>query len=336
MDTLLKKLNINETLTRAPKKQRIFNKVKDNIPMVKQYNYMCDILELPKTAEGFKYLLVVVDIATNAFDIEPMKTKESIATLTAMKAIFRRKYLKKPKVSMTTDSGGEFKSVFNKYLEKEGLDHRVSMPSRHQQMGNVENLNKQLGRLLNGFMNAHEEETDETYREWTGVIPIIREDLNEYRKNKIKKTSQKTPLFNLEAIPKYKLGEVVRYKLNYPENALGNKQSTENFRMGDYHFSRFGRAIVDVLIYPETPTYRYMLEGIKSASYSENELMISKNETASKYKVKQIIGKKIVKKITYYRIWWKGYKKELATWEPELDLRNDGLGKEIDAYNSTL
>jgi hypothetical protein len=27
---------------------------------------------------------------------------------------------------------------------------------------------------------------------------------------------------------------------------------------------------------------------------------------------------------------------QLATWEPELDLRNDGLGKEIDAYNSTL
>ena len=73
--SLLDKLGVNETLTKPPKKQKVFNKIKDNIPLVAHYNYMADLLQLPEISKKNKYCLVVVDIATNKFDLEPLNTK---------------------------------------------------------------------------------------------------------------------------------------------------------------------------------------------------------------------------------------------------------------------
>jgi hypothetical protein len=53
---------------------------------------MADLLELPETKKGFKYLLVVVDLATDEFDIEPMTNNKSLTVVDAMKRIFKRKY----------------------------------------------------------------------------------------------------------------------------------------------------------------------------------------------------------------------------------------------------
>ena len=105
LNKLLNKLEIDETLTKAPKKQKIFNKVKDNVTPIEDYNYMADLLELPTTKKGFKWLLVVVDLANDAFDIEPLKNKESKTTLQGLKNIFKRDILKVPEMSFTTDGG---------------------------------------------------------------------------------------------------------------------------------------------------------------------------------------------------------------------------------------
>ena len=40
------------------------------------------------------------------------------------------------------------------------------------------------------------------------------------------------------------------------------------------------------------------------------------------YVVHQIIGKKIVQGETYFKVWWKGYRKEASTWQPEADLKD--------------
>lgn len=329
MNDLLNKLGVDETFTKPPQKQKVFNKVKDNIPLVKQANYMSDLLELPKTKNGFKYLLVVIDLATDAFDIEPIKSKESKETLNGLKTIFKRKWIKKPKVSITTDGGNEFKSVFNKFLEDENIYHKTALPYRHKQLGNVENLNKQLGRLLNGFMNSKEVETGKVYREWDTILPIIRTDLNKHRAKDIPNNpyNQSPPDFNLQENPKFKIGDVVYYKLDYPENALGNKQSTANFRVGDYRFSKIPKKIVNVLLYPKQPTFRYMLKDMPNVSYNEYELKLAKGETQTKYKVKEILGSKKIKGVKHYLIWWKNYKKADATWEPEQQLIEDGLIK---------
>ena len=115
MNQLLKKLNIDETFTKKTKRDKVFTKISDAVTPIEGYNYMADLLYLPDD-DGYKYLLVMTDVITHAFDIEPIKNKESATVLKAMKDIFKRKYLKKPKASLRTDNGTEFKGVFHKYL----------------------------------------------------------------------------------------------------------------------------------------------------------------------------------------------------------------------------
>ena len=135
---------------------------------------------------------------------------------------------------------------------------------------------------------------------------------------------------------KFNIGDIVYYKLDYPQDALGNKQPTANFRVGDYRWSVAVKKIVKVINMLDFPYYRYILEGMDNVSFSDMQLMKSKNKEKiqTEYIVKQIIGKKITKNITHYLIWWDKYKKKDATWEPEKSLIKDGLKSMIDEYNN--
>lgn len=72
---LLEELKINENLTKPVTKERVFSKLVNNVPRKQGLNYMADLLILPKTASGYIGLLVVVDLGTSNFDIEPIKGK---------------------------------------------------------------------------------------------------------------------------------------------------------------------------------------------------------------------------------------------------------------------
>src|ERR1700722_4201968 len=146
MQQLMGKLNISETYTKPIKYK--FAKVKNQVYPEAGYNYESDLLELPTTKQGFKSLLVVVDIYSNYFDIQPLKTKTAESVLTAFKAIFKRGILKIPEASCRTYNGDEFKSVVDKYMYENNILHLWSLPDRHKQMGNVEKLNKQLRRII--------------------------------------------------------------------------------------------------------------------------------------------------------------------------------------------
>ncbi len=137
---LLESLNINEKFNKRIRKQKEYNHVKDNVPLVEDYNMMADLLYLP-AYNGYKYLFVIVDLASDEFDIEPIKNKEPETVLKAMLKCFKRGYISKPEYTLKTDGGKEFKGVFN-----------------------VESLNRQLARLFNGYMNAIEVKTGKVYR----------------------------------------------------------------------------------------------------------------------------------------------------------------------------
>ena len=50
--------------------------------------------------------------------------------------------------------------------------------------------------------------------------------------------------------------------------------------------------------------------------------------------IKKIIDKKVDDTGTYYLVWWKGEKKEEATWEPKQNLLEDGVGDFIKDYEN--
>lgn len=287
MNKLISKLGIDEKFTKVVKQPNKHNKVKDNVPLIEDYNFMADVLHLPKTKSGYRYLLVMVDLANDEFDIEQMKNKESANILAAMKIMFKRNFLKLPYASIRTDAGSEFKGVFRKFLYDKNIYHKIALPNRHTQLANVEALNKQLGRLLNGYMNMKEKETGKPFTTWTNVLGVIRKDLNKIRKKKlpkdeithvyptfdpIEKIKTKRGLRFKKVLPKFKVDDMVHRLLDYPMNALGQKQ-TGSFRQGDYRYEVKPRKIKEIFYYAGDVKYRYQLEGIKNASFKESQLI---------------------------------------------------------------
>lgn len=335
MKALLNKLNIDETFTKQrPIKQPVYNKFKNNLPLKEDYNFMADLIELPETKKKFKYLLTVVDLASDEFDIEPLRSKMPAEVLEGFKNMIKRKHIKLPYASIRTDNGNEFKGSFNKYLTDNGVLHKKNLPNRHKQMANVEALNKQVVRILFGYMNGKEKQLKRSYNEWTDIINIVRNDLNEYRKKTYDNPLPEST-FDLGEVgeAKFRLGDVVHYRLDWAENALGNKQPTPNFRVGDYRYSAVPKKIVNVSIFNDAPYYRYILDGMPNVSYSKYELILS-NENDSKFQVKKLIDKKRIRGRIHYLVWWKGKKKSESTWEPETNLIEDGLEDEINEFNT--
>ena len=188
MDKILKTLNINQPkITIKPKKEKIFNKVKNGVPPVENYNFQADLLHLPTTKDGYKYLLTVCDLANNKFDMQEMKSKTSKSCLDAYKLILKRKIIKLPVISLKTDNGGEFKDEFSKFLKDNKILHTISLPYRHQQMANIESLNKQVGKIFTLYMNDKEMETGEQFNEWDEIIKEVRTELNKHRVIKLPK-----------------------------------------------------------------------------------------------------------------------------------------------------
>lgn len=114
MESIYKQLGISDKVIKhtKPLPKIKYETVKSIIPDKEDYNFQMDLLDLPTTKEGYKKLLVMVDLATDEIDFEPIKNKESKTVLIAMKKIFERPYLNKPYASIRTDSGGEFKKMW--------------------------------------------------------------------------------------------------------------------------------------------------------------------------------------------------------------------------------
>ena len=82
-------LNIDNKLTkkRVRSQKGEYNSFEDNMRLEANCNYMSDILFLPTAKYGFKYLLIVLDIATRQFDCEKLKNKDATVVLKAFKKI---------------------------------------------------------------------------------------------------------------------------------------------------------------------------------------------------------------------------------------------------------
>lgn len=342
MKSIFDKLGLDETYTKRPRNIK-YDSVKDNIPRKADLNFMADLLMLPTSKEGYRYLLVVVDLATDEFEIEPIKNKEPDTVLKAMKNMFKREHIKEPYYSIRTDGGTEFKGVFKKYLFDKSILHRVAEPYRHKQLSNVESLNRQLGRIFNLYMNKKEKETGDTYREWTDIIDMVRTELNTVRKkrerNPFREHHQPIDTKLLLKEPKFKVNDLVYRKSEVPLNALGKKQPTDKFRAGDYRYDLQARKITKVLYYPKN--IRYLLTGLDHVSYTEDELLPAK-EKEEQYEVEKIVSSIKRKGKVYYEIKWKKYTSSDNTYEPrdELiktipDLINDYENKKVKTIRIT-
>jgi hypothetical protein len=329
---MLSDLGISEQFTRPIRYK--FPKVKDMVFPQSGYNYQGDLLELPTTPNGYKYLLTVIDIYSNYCDFEPLKTKSANEVLSAFKKIFKRGIVPEPKASVRTDSGSEFKSVVDKYMYDNNILHLWSLKDRHKQMANVESLNRVVARVLMTYL----QNKGDGYKNWTDIIEPLRKGLNDAKSHpKDQDMSKYTPpMLNLEHPPKYKVGDLVYRRLEKSINDSGQQNHDKRFRAGDVRYEMVPRKIKQVVLYSSPNPYRYILETIPSVSYAEQELLPAENETAEKYRIKKIVGKKTEKKKTYYLVHWQGFKVADATWEPKQQLIEDGFQNVLNDYDESL
>ena len=153
-------LNIDNKLTKKRvRSQREYNSFEDNMRLEANCNYMSDILFLPTAKYGFKYLLIVLDIATRQFDCEKLKNKDSTVVLKAFKKMIKRQYISLPKYSVITDGGSEFKGLFQDFMYDESIFHKTTVRGRHKQLALIDNLIGQLSKIFNDYMNMKEYRT---------------------------------------------------------------------------------------------------------------------------------------------------------------------------------
>ena len=334
MSQLMLKLGIDETLTK-PIKYR-FPKVKNQTFPQSGYNYSADLLTLPTTTKGsYNALLVVIDIYSNYCDFEPLKTKTATEVLKAFKTIFKRGIIPEPKASIRTDSGKEFANVVDKYMHDHNILHRWSLKDRHKQMGNAENLNRQLGRIFMTYLTNKTQSLGHPYYNWTDMVDFTRHAINDLKKHPkdISMADYQPKKLNLENEPKYEVGDLVYRKLEKPRNEFGNKYHNQTFRQGDIRFEvNEPRKIVKILAYTSDNPWRYILNDLPNVSYAEAELIPAKNDSEEKRIVKKIWNKMTQNKIIYYRVWFKKELKSQSLWLPKSQLLEDGLQDYIQEY----
>ena len=78
------------------------------------------------------------------------------------------------------------------------------------------------------------------------------------------------------------------------------------------------------------PYYRYMLEGIKTNSFTDKQLLPVKNLQETTYNIKSIVNKKTIKNKIYYLV---QYSDNDRLWIAKDELLKDGLKSYIGDYN---
>lgn len=334
---LLKELGISENvlkMTQPIKQSKYFTKVKKQVKPKRGHNYMADLLYLPESKEGFKYLLVVVDLWSDEFDIEPLKVRDAKTVLKAYKKMLKRKYIQFPKATFQTDGGSEFKGAFTKFIYDGKAYHRVTAPNRHTQQANVERLNRQLGYWIMNYLNSETEKKGVIVNDWVTILPILRESLNDMRKRKDGNVHKPSSTEIITKKPKYKIGDIVHWALDSPIYKTGEKANGE-FRTGDRRFSISRVKINKVLHYPNKKVpFRYLINNDMNVSYTEPQLMKANDQSNEFFAVKEIIDKKKVKGKTFYKVRWADYPIGKSSFEPEEQLIEDGLKSYIDLFNS--
>lgn len=263
---------------------------KKNIPHtdVRTINavHQADILYLPSD-NGYKYVLVVADLATRLFDAEPLRKKDSNTVLKAFKKIYNRNILNLPK-RLEVDSGNEFMGQVKKYFKDNKIFIRVSKIGRHRQNAVVERKNQLLSVMI--FERQLEQEliTGERDRRWVKDLPNYVKILNDQTKNTWKmkdKNNYGDPVCKGDACKLLDEGTKVRVALDNPYDIPTKKTLPGKFRSTDIRWDPKVRVIKRVMIYPDKPPL-YLLDGNKgldgvdfSAAYTKNQLfVIPKNE----------------------------------------------------------
>ena len=179
--------------------------------------HQADLIMMPND-EGYRYILVVVDVATRKTDAEALKSRDSKSVLDAFKKIYARKTLSVP-LGLEVDAGTEFEGNVAHWFREKKIPIRVAQPGRSRQQAIVERRNQFIVQGLNKRMSAQELLTGKTSREWVDDLPVLIRVLNKNRPHIVQNDDN-----HFEGKPLLELGTKVRVMLDKPVDPITGKK----------------------------------------------------------------------------------------------------------------
>lgn len=267
--------------------------------------------KLTELNDGYRYILVVVDVLSRYVMFEPMRRKTGAETADAYTKILRRE--RRLCTTLTTDAGLEFRAAaFQNVLKECSIMHHI--PKNHDvKAGFAENAVRRCKSKLYKFMTA------KNTSRWVGVLQDVASGLNRaclksigcapvdvtHKNERVvwqrvyEKHKQK------QVVHRYKIGDTVR---------LAVKRG-ETFRKGYTHTFTPEVFKIKKLLFKSVPAYiicDLADEEIDSVVY-EHEL-VRFNNTSDVWKIDQILDSRKVRGRKQIFVSWKGFPKKFNCW----------------------
>lgn len=300
-----------------------------------------DTCEMPED-QGFKYFLVLVELACRRVDGEPIENKEAITVLNAFKRIHQRHRIIPPTHKLEVDSGTEFNNelIRNFFTKEIGVLIRFGQTGRHRQQCYAERAIQAIQKPLIQRMVAQEQLTGQPSTEWVDDFrDIVNEVDRKWRRNP-PAISIGPPILSKNDELLFE-GTQVRVKLEDPISMLG-KRLHGKFRTGDIRWDPRIRTIRKLILSPEQPPM-YLLDGphgrlgVSRCAYTRKQLQIvPDNEkyppdsvlrgNPQHFVPEKILNQRIRNGKLQYLIKWKRYPENRSTWEPAEIIKEDAPG----------
>lgn len=296
---------------------------------------LADVSNIASHNDGYKFLLVLIDIFSRYLFIVPLKNKHHQNIVDGLKLVFQKR--RKPN-TLRTDKGSEFKNRWVKaYLKKEGIHaiytqnetkanyaervirtmknlmYSYFMKNRTYRFINilqdlVKSYNKRPHRSLGGNApaNVNKENADEIRLE-SYLSGKTKLDVNQSKTlGRSKEKKRAKPFF------KFKIGDDVRLsQLKHPFQRDYQQKWTEEFLKANERYKR-----------GQIPVYKLKdLAGdpIEGTFYESELQKVIKSEDVS-YRVEKILKRRRHGKTQEVYVKWEGWPKKFNSWIPESSL----------------
>ena len=294
--------------------------------------YQADMLHITED-QGFKYLLVVVDVATKKTDAVPLK---NIKTSTVKKAleymwgaheatyegkapsiadppvgeidgnIYRHGLgnILKPPIMMKVDGGPEFKKSVASYLKQQNIVRLQGLPYRSKQQAMVESRNNYFASKILRAQAEVEIKSRVVNRDWIESVwrYIFAWNVTHHKTPPVPEVVK----CKGRSCDLLKVGTEVRRVLDAPIDPVTDKVLSKNARAGDLRWEEKTRYIVQQVLKPGNPPMYRLSEktvdgtttssNMKRVAYTRNEIQVVKEPAAGKPAAKKPAAKKPVGK----------------------------------------
>ena len=273
-----------------------------------------DMSKLSRQNNGYKYILMIIDIFSKFGRAEALKTKTGLEVSKVLGRIFKTE---KPK-KIWVDRGGEF---YNKNLEIILKEENIEIYSTEndEKCSVVERWNRTIKTQLWKYFTAN------GTHNWVQVLQPLIDKYNStkhratgFTPSDARKPSNRTQVFqNLYrgkvkgklAVPKFKVGERVRIAI---QKNLFEKAYIINWSDRIYKIKKIQKTRPRTYIVVDLNGKQH-----KGSFYTE-DLQKNKDE---RFRIQKVLKYKTINGKRYGLVKWIGYDRSESTWEPEEEIK---------------